>query len=105
MDYKVKVAQVIEQAVDGKLSQEDILAKIEKPKTLNLGDYAFPAFVLSKVLRKAPQMIASELVEKIDQTGFEKVEAVGPYVNFFLDKKEFSKDILSEVLSEGFCLW
>ena len=35
MDYKVKVAQVIEQAVDGKLSQEDILAKIEKPKTLN----------------------------------------------------------------------
>ena len=101
MDYKVKVAQVIEQAVDGKLSQEDILAKIEKPKTLNLGDYAFPAFVLSKVLRKAPQMIASELVEKIDQTGFEKVEAVGPYVNFFLDKKEFSKDILSEVLSEG----
>ena len=34
MDYKVKVAQVIEQAVDGKLSQEDILAKIEKPKTL-----------------------------------------------------------------------
>ena len=37
MDYKVKVAQVIEQAVDGKLSQEDILAKIEKPKTLNLG--------------------------------------------------------------------
>ena len=49
MDYKVKVAQVIEQAVDGKLSQEDILAKIEKPKTLNLGDYAFPAFVLSFV--------------------------------------------------------
>ena len=65
MDYKVKVAQVIEQAVDGKLSQEDILAKIEKPKTLNLGDYAFPAFVLSKVLRKAPQMIASELVDSV----------------------------------------
>ncbi|KRN88504.1 arginine--tRNA ligase [Ligilactobacillus ceti] len=100
MDYKQKVAQAIVKAVDGQLTEEEVLVKIEVPKTMNLGDYAFPAFVLAKVLRKAPQMIATELVEKIDPTGFEKVEAVGPYVNFFLDKAMFSQDVLHEVLTE-----
>ena len=73
-DYKLQVANAISAAVDGQLSQDEILSKIEIPKALNLGDYAFPAFVLSKVLRKAPQAIAAELVEKIDQTGFEKLK-------------------------------
>lgn len=82
-DYKKLVAQAVYAAVDGQLSEEAIVEKIEQPKDLKLGDYAFPAFVLAKVLRKAPQMIAQELVEKIDTTNFEKVEAVGPYVNFF----------------------
>jgi arginyl-tRNA synthetase len=31
-------------------------------------------------------MIAEELSEKINKEGFEKVEALGPYVNFFMDK-------------------
>lgn len=93
-DYKQLVAQAVYAAVDGQLNEEAIVEKIEQPKDLKLGDYAFPAFVLAKVLRKAPQMIAQELVEKIDTTNFEKVEAVGPYVNFFLDKAAFSEDVL-----------
>ena len=99
-DYKQQVADAVYQAIDGQLSVEEIAQKIERPKDLKLGDYAFPAFVLAKVLRKAPQMIAKELVEKIDQTGFEKVEAVGPYINFFLDKELVSQEILTEVLTE-----
>ena len=100
-DYKKVVASAVSQAVDGQLSIDEITAKIETPKSLNLGDYAFPAFVLAKVLRKAPQMIAQDLVEKIDHAGFEKIEAVGPYVNFFLDKKDFSADVLGDVISKG----
>lgn len=99
-DYKQQVADAVYQAIDGQLSVDEIAQKIERPKDLKLGDYAFPAFVLAKVLRKAPQMIAKELVEKIDQTGFEKVEAVGPYINFFLDKELVSQEILTEVLTE-----
>lgn len=99
-DYKQQVADAVYQAIDGQLSVDEIAQKIERPKDLKLGDYAFPAFVLAKVLRKAPQMIAKELVEKIDQTGFEKVEAVGPYINFFLDKELVSQEILAEVLAE-----
>lgn len=101
MNYKEKVALAIQEAVDNQLSKEEILEKIENPKTLDLGDYAFPAFVLAKTLKKAPQMIAKEIVEKINKNGFEKIEAVGPYVNFFLDKKEFSKEVLAVILADG----
>lgn len=101
MNYKEKVALAIQEAFDNQLSKEEILEKIENPKTLDLGDYAFPAFVLAKTLKKAPQMIAKEIVEKINKNGFEKIEAVGPYVNFFLDKKEFSKEVLAVILSDG----
>lgn len=101
MDYKLKVAEVVSQAVDGQLGVDEIVTKIEVPKSLELGDYAFPAFVLAKILRKAPQMIAQELVEKMDQTGFEKIEAVGPYINFFLDKQTFSQDVLGQILDQA----
>lgn len=101
MNYKEKVAQVIQAAVDNQLSMDEILEKIENPKTLELGDYAFPAFILAKTLKKAPQLIAAEIVEKINKDGFEKIEAVGPYVNFFLDKKKFSKEVLEVILANG----
>lgn len=99
MNYKQKVSQALATALDDQLSQAEIFEKIESPKTLNLGDYAFPTFTLAKVLRKAPQMIAQEIVEKINKDGFEKVEAVGPYVNFFLDKDLYSADVLNQVLT------
>ncbi|KRM18828.1 arginyl-trna synthetase [Ligilactobacillus hayakitensis DSM 18933 = JCM 14209] len=101
MNYKEKVAQAIQAAVDNQLSMDEILEKIENPKTLELGDYAFPAFILAKTLKKAPQLIAAEIVEKINKDGFEKIEAVGPYVNFFLDKKKFSKEVLEVILANG----
>ncbi|MBS9338273.1 arginine--tRNA ligase [Fructobacillus sp. M2-14] len=83
------------------LSKEDIASKLEAPKKASLGDVAFPTFTLAKVLKKAPQMIAEELVAKIDQSAFDKVVATGPYINFFLDKKEVTADTLKTVLEAG----
>ncbi|GEP19165.1 arginine--tRNA ligase [Pediococcus argentinicus] len=100
MDYKQQVAQTISSVLDGQLSVEDVYTKIEVPKETKMGDYAFPAFALAKTMHKAPQMIAQELVEKIDQAGFEKVEPAGPYINFFLDKKVFGSNVIKTVLSE-----
>lgn len=89
------------QAVLPDLTKEEIESKIEAPKDHKMGDWAFPTFTLAKVLRKAPQMIAAELVEKIDQSSFEKVVATGPYINFFLDKKQVTADTLKKVLKAG----
>lgn len=83
------------------LDQETILNLLETPKNSDMGDLAFPVFSLAKVLRKAPQLIAAELAEKIDASNFEKVEAVGPYINFFLDKASISSQVLSQVITAG----
>lgn len=45
-------------------------------------------------------MIASELVEKVDQDGFEKVVVAGPYINFFLDKAQVGAKILQTILAD-----
>ena len=78
------------------LEQETIL----KPKKSSMGDLAFPTFSLAKTMRKAPQIIASELVGQINNSYFEKVEAVGPYINFFLNKSEISAQVLKEVIKK-----
>ena len=99
MDHKTLVAQRLA-AVIPSLEADQIFALLEKPKSSEMGDIAFPAFSLAKVERKAPQAIANEIAEKIDTTGFEKVVATGPYLNFFLDKAAISNDILRAVISE-----
>ena len=100
MDYKTQVAQSIKDAIGNDLSLDEIVEKIEVPKTLKMGDYAFPAFVLAKVMHKAPQLIASEIAEKVNQADYEKVEANGPYVNFFMDKKLVGKQIVGQVIEK-----
>lgn len=100
MDYKQIVADAVSSVVDGKVSTNDIYAKIEKPKTSANGDLSFPAFILSKELHKSPQVIAQEIVDNINGESFEKVVAAGPYVNFFLDKGKVSHQVIETVLTE-----
>lgn len=82
------------------LTPEQISEKLEAPKSSDLGDIAFPTFSLAKLLHQAPQKIATDIVSKIDQTKFEKIVATGPYVNFFLDKNETTRTVLSTILKE-----
>ncbi|MFR0600637.1 arginine--tRNA ligase [Lactobacillus equicursoris] len=99
MNGKQIVAEALQPVLpDWEMS--DIEVKIERPKDEKLGDYAFPTFTLAKTLRKAPNLIASEMAEKIDPSKFEKVQAVGPYVNFFLNKSQVGAEILKEILSD-----
>ncbi|MRN07536.1 arginine--tRNA ligase [Lactobacillus sp. 0.1XD8-4] len=99
MSDKQQVAAALAQALP-EMDIKEIEAKIERPKDSNNGDYAFPTFFLAKTLHKAPQMIASELVEKVDQDGFEKVIVAGPYINFFLDKAQVGAKILQNILAD-----
>ena len=99
MDYKVKIANLIKQHVD--LDVDTIEKLIEIPPKPEMGDYAFPCFQLSKVMRKAPNMIAEELKGLIDSEGFERIENLGPYLNFFVDKGVFAEKTINKVLEEG----
>ncbi len=99
MNHKQAVADTLS-AVLPQLDIETIYSLLEKPKSSEMGDIAFPAFSLAKVERKAPQAIATDIVEKLDTTGFEKVVATGPYVNFFLDKDAISHQVLTDVIAK-----
>ena len=87
MDYKLMVAKKIADAAG--LDVAMIAQAIEVPPRPEMGDFAFPCYILAKELRKAPPLIAKELAEKIDPEGIEKAQALGPYLNFFLDKGAF----------------
>ena len=61
------------------------------------GDYTLPCFSLAKELKKAPNMIAQELADKISNLPLiEKAEAVNGYLNIFLNKKIVTEHTLEE---------
>lgn len=72
--------------------------ELEVPPDSNMGDFAFPCFVLSKEMKKDPKSIAEDLARKIKLNKYiKKVEVKGPYLNFFVNKIELAKEALSEI--------
>ncbi|EGP5651785.1 TPA: arginine--tRNA ligase [Enterococcus faecium] len=100
MNNKDLVAKAVYDVVKDELTLEQVEQLLENPKSAEHGDVAFPAFSLAKVYRKAPQQIAADLAEKIDSANFEKIEVVGPYLNFFMNKELISKKVLQTVVKE-----
>ncbi|MGT2887881.1 arginine--tRNA ligase [Streptococcus didelphis] len=99
MNTKTLIAGEIAKVVPD-LELDAIYNLLETPKNSEMGDIAFPAFSLAKVLRKAPQMIAADIAEQIKTDHFEKVVATGPYVNFFLDKSAISGQVLHTIIDQ-----
>ncbi|MFT4444637.1 arginine--tRNA ligase [Parvimonas sp. G1967] len=88
--------------LDINLNKEEIKELIEIPPNPEMGDFSFPCFKLSKTLRKAPNLISEELVNRIniDNSIFSNVKNVGPYINFFIKNLEFSKNVIKEILDK-----
>ncbi len=107
MDFKGIIADHIH-SISG-LSVNSIAESIEVPPNPELGDYAFPCFMLSKELKKSPQNIALELKDKLtkinlkeDHKHFELIDNKGPYLNFYVNKPVYMKNVLHKVYSEKF---
>ena len=67
---------------------------IEIPKEKNMGDFAFPCFRLAKMFHRAPVQIAADVAEKLQGSAIlSRVDAVGPYVNMFVDPAWFAGHI------------
>lgn len=99
--FKDLVVKALGKALPSKIKKEQISKSIETPPDRKLGDFAFPCFSLAPLLKKSPQDIATELKEKIElPKGIERVEAKGPYLNFFVSKKGLAKDTISNILSK-----
>lgn len=101
MNNQEIVAQAVFEVVKDHLALPEVERLLENPKSADHGDVAFPTFALAKVFRKAPQQIAAELAEQINPEAFEKIEVVGPYLNFFMKKEIVSSMVLKQIAKEA----
>ena len=101
INFKSEIAKILGKEIEG-LSLEDLYLLLEIPQDEGMGDYALPCFKLAKEFRKAPNVIAEEIKEKISKEGlFMKVEAVSGYVNMFIDRKYYTINVLGDAIEEG----
>ena len=101
ISYREKIADILAPQIEG-LEKDEIMSMIETPADIKMGDYAFPCFKLAKLLRKAPPVIAKSIAEAIgDDPMCEKVESVNAYVNMFVSKEDFAREVVSEAIEKG----
>lgn len=112
MDYRMSIAAAISEALAAEpfsqtQSAADIEELLEVPRSRDMGDHAFPCFFLAKALRKGPPMIAADLAKILEpwvrgDDGIAEVQAVGPYVNFFVNKADLAAQVVPAILNGEF---
>ncbi len=115
MDYFIKnIVSLLKEGTN--LPENEIEKFIEIPPDFKMGDYAFPCYTLSKIFKKSPNIIATELSNTLQtmitinhpaSPNFKgglrviaEIKAIGPYVNFFVDKVTLSEIALKTISEE-----
>ncbi len=100
INVKQKIANEIAKVIH--INEKELETYIEIPKDIKNGDYAFPCFRLAKELKKSPQQIANEIKEKMQIDGIilEKIEALGGYLNLYINKQMLTQELLKEIAKE-----
>jgi arginyl-tRNA synthetase len=108
MDMKARIAALIENGLNTAWpnitnlpGREEIAGYLEIPPEREMGDYAFPCFRLAKALKAAPPAIATRLQSAIDAPNVVRINCVGGYLNFFLNRENFAQETLQTVIEAG----
>lgn len=98
-EIEKQAIDALNKALDQYDEEIDRNFRLEFPPDPKLGDLASTiAFALTKKLKTSPNLVAEDLVSKIEVPEiFKKVQNFGPYVNFFIDYAKFSKQLLEKV--------
>ncbi|MBT3408259.1 arginine--tRNA ligase [Candidatus Woesearchaeota archaeon] len=97
MDYKIKIVELLKNC--GFDINVDL---ITIPPNKKFGDFSCPMFSFAKELKKSPNQIAQDLCSKLSDSNFEKIVSEGPYLNFYINRKEFIKDAINKILNRQF---
>lgn len=97
-DFDKKITLLLSKKIG--ISLKEIQDLIEVPPKLDMGDYSFPCFRLAKKEKKDPKKVAEQLsisLEKTKPKYIIKINSIGPYINFFIDKSYYAKTILKNI--------
>ena len=101
------IASALREALGPLGAPDDFVAQVAPAKDPRFGDYQTnAAMMLSKVLKKNPREIATQIVEAIDGGElFEKPEIAGPgFINFKLTAAAFSQRLLQMLSDDKLCV-
>jgi len=80
------------------LTREEAESSLEIPPEPEMGEYAFPCFILARQLKKSPVEIAGELASRVESRGLlEKAQPVGPYLNFHVNRPRLARELLPAI--------
>lgn len=100
MYYKVieEAKEILEYGL-GELNLEILDEKLEFPLNPDMGDLTSTlSFELAKKLKKSPVDVSQMIIKELNRGKyFKKIEAKGPYINFFIDYDKFVKEFLSDI--------
>ncbi len=83
------------------INPREIERLIETPPSQDMGDYAFPCFILVDKIKESPSQIAMMLREHMTHAkDFQDIQTVGPYINFFVNRTLFARDLIKQILKE-----
>lgn len=101
---KTELASIISSALDQILDDSSTIdIHIERPKTLEHGDYSTNiALQLTKILKKNPREIAQLIIEKVGlDPSIDRLEIAGPgFINFYLSSTGKSS-IINSIFSQS----
>lgn len=101
-EIKKDIANMILNAIDFCVNEDEIISKIEVPKEKKNGDFSYPCFNLAKVLKDSPINIANKIKESINVEGkFSKIDVVNGFLNFYLDDNKAVKETLKNIIASG----
>ncbi|MEG1705221.1 MAG: arginine--tRNA ligase [Clostridia bacterium] len=84
-----------------KISNNEVLLTLEKPKDSTMGDIAYPCFKLSKQLKNSPINIGNDILQNLNlDSRISKFEVVAGYINFYVNSEKLCENILNEISSK-----
>lgn len=100
LNFKKEIAKVL--APLAGMSPAETESYLEIPPEPEMGEYAFPCFVLARRFKQSPKDISAALARQIKPGGLlEKTISSGPYLNFYVRRPALAAGVLSAALEKG----
>lgn len=97
-DIKKSITNAVQKALD---LPSDFVLDLDLPPDSKMGDVSISCFEIAKHLNQSPEKIAADLSGQVEPDQIiQKVENVGPYVNFFLNKELWFESVLEQILKQ-----